>query len=57
MSRGPANLGTGHHQAKMLRLDVLAARLEGVCQRRSKTGLIAAQAFVDACLHFLARFH
>jgi hypothetical protein len=47
----PAYFGTGHHQAEMLGLDMFAAHLETMRHGRSQTGLITAQAVVDAVLH------
>lgn len=49
----PANLRAGQHQPQMLRFNVLAASLEAMVRSRSKAGLIALQAVVDACLHVL----
>jgi DNA-binding FrmR family transcriptional regulator len=49
--RGAADLGAGEHEAKMLRLDVLPAGGQAVVGCHAESGLVAAEALVDACLH------
>jgi hypothetical protein len=57
MGRSPAHLGTGHHQAEMFRLDVLAAGLEAVVHRRAEAGPIATQAELDTTGHVFGFRH
>jgi hypothetical protein len=46
------DLGAIHHQSKMRRLDVLAARFETMVHRFMSAGLIALKTLVDTLLHF-----
>src|SRR5690349_17903997 len=43
---GLAHLGAGQHEPEVLRLDVLAARLEAVVHRHAQAGRVAAQALL-----------
>jgi hypothetical protein len=45
-----ADFRTVHHETKMLRLGVLAAFFQAVCQYHMKAHAVAIQAFGDACL-------
>ena len=51
---GTADLRARHHETEMFRFDVLTASLQTMFHGRSKTRLVAAQAFVDAGLHLFA---
>ena len=53
-----AGLRARHHETEMFRFDVLTASLQTMRHGRPETGLVAAQAFVDAGLHVFGHvFH
>lgn len=52
MRAGPTNFSANHHNPEVARFDLLAADFEAVVHGCTKTRLVAAQAFVDARLHF-----
>ncbi|WP_200796469.1 hypothetical protein [Paracoccus solventivorans] len=47
-----ADLGAGDHEPEMLRLDMLATCLKAMVHGHAEASAVAAQAFVDAALHF-----
>ena len=53
----PADLRARHHQPEMRGPDMLTSDLQAMRHRRSETGLVAAQALVDAALHVFAHLH
>ena len=50
--RGLANFGAGDHEPEVLRLDMPATCLKTMVHGHAEASAVAAQAFVDAALHF-----
>lgn len=50
--RGLADLGAGNHEPEMPWLNVLAACLQAMVHGHAEASAVAAQAFIDAALHF-----
>jgi hypothetical protein len=57
MRRRPAHFGAGHHQAEVLGLDMLSARLEAMVQCHGEARPVATHAEIDAAGHLFGMRH